>query len=232
MSNCVYADKAFAARYTADGPARFVPGYYAMHQMAAQLMAESAGDEAQLLVLGAGGGLEVASFGRAMPHWQFTGVDPSEEMLEQARITVREAGVEDRVAFVHGYIADAPAGPFDAATCMLTLHFMKDDGEKLGALVDIKARLKPGAPFILVDLCLDQNADGFDLRRDRYSTFALNSGAPEDLVATTRDRLKEVLNTVSAARNEALMSEAGFGGVELFYAGLYWRGWVAHAPKA
>lgn len=229
MTNCVYADKAFAARYAADGPARFVPGYYAMHQMAAQLIAESAGEQAELLVLGAGGGLEIGSFGRAMPHWQFTGVDPSEEMLEQARNTVREAGIEGRVSFVHGYVADAPPGPFDAATCMLTLHFMNDDGEKLDALVEIKARLKPGAPFILVDLCLDQNADDFDFRRDRYSTFALNSGAPEDLVATTRDRLKDVLNTVSAERNEALLHEAGFSSVELFYAGLYWRGWVAHS---
>ncbi|MEM7048868.1 MAG: methyltransferase [Acidobacteriota bacterium] len=230
MSACDYADEKFAARYAADGPAQFVPGYHFMHQMAVQLIAESVSDEAaELLVLGAGGGLEIARFGSAKPHWQFTGVDPSPEMLNQARGTVREAGVEGRVTWVQGYVADAPMRPFDAATCLLTLHFMEDNGEKLDALVNIKARLKKGAPLILVDLCLDQSADDFDLHRDRYARFALDSGAAEELVEQTRGRLKDVLATVSAERNVALLRESGFSGIELFYAGLSWRGWIAFA---
>lgn len=227
MTGCDYADREFAARYAADGPAQFVPGYHVMHQMAAQLIAESVPADAQVLVLGAGGGLEIASFGQMMPDWTFIGVDPSKEMLDQARTTVNQVNAGSRVTWVHGYISDAPQGPFDAATSLLTLHFMEDNGEKLNALVSIKARLKPGAPLILVDLCMDQTADDFDYCRNRYSTFALNSGAAKEVVERTHGRLKEVLNTVSAARIEELLQEAGFSRFELFYAGLSWRGWIA-----
>ena len=229
MTGCDYADEAFAARYAADGPAQFVPGYHVMHQMAAQLIAESVPGKAEILVLGAGGGLEIASFAQAMPAWQFVGIDPSSEMLAQARATVERVSATDRVAWVEGYISDAPERPFDAATCLLTLHFMRDNGEKLVALERIRARLKPGAPFILVDLCMDPGAVDFDFRRGRYSRFALDSGAAKDDVERTHERLKTVLNTVSAGRNEALLSEAGFSGLEIFYAGLSWRGWVARA---
>ena len=104
MTGCNYADEEFAARYAADGPAQFVPGYRVMHQMAAQLIAESVGDEAEILVLGAGGGLEIASFGRMQSRWKFLGVDPSVEMLEQARATVDRVSVGDHVTWVHGYV--------------------------------------------------------------------------------------------------------------------------------
>ncbi|MEM7206776.1 MAG: class I SAM-dependent methyltransferase [Pseudomonadota bacterium] len=226
MTTCDYANEEFAARYAADGPAQFVPGYYVMHQMAAQLISESTPDEAEILILGAGGGLEIASFGRIMPHWKFTGVDPSREMLDQAKTTTDRANIGNRVTWFHGYISDAPQGPFDAATCLLTLHFMKDNGEKLNALIDIKKRLKEGSPFILVDLCMDRACGDFEHYRNRYSTFALNSGAAREDVERTHVRLKEVLHTVSPARNEELLREAGFSGIELFYAGLSWRGWV------
>lgn len=48
-------------------------------------------------------------------------------------------------------------------------------------------------------------------------------------MAQTRERLKSVLNCVSAARDEALLREAGFIDIDLFYAGLSWRGWRAFA---
>lgn len=34
---------------------------------------------------------------------------------------------------------------------------------------------------------------------------------------------------VPAERNEALLPEAGFTDIELFYRGMEWRGWVAYA---
>jgi len=56
-----------------------------MQLMAAQLIAERAVDEASILVLGAGGGLEIKLFSELYPRWRFTGVDPAPEMLKQAK---------------------------------------------------------------------------------------------------------------------------------------------------
>ena len=52
--------------------------------MAAILLAERAGDTAEILILGAGGGLELRAFADWQPGWRFTGVDPSAEMLALA----------------------------------------------------------------------------------------------------------------------------------------------------
>jgi tRNA (cmo5U34)-methyltransferase len=38
-----------------------------------------------------------------------------------------------------------------------------------------------------------------------------------------------MLHSVGPARDEALLKEAGFTGVELVFAGLVWRGWVGYA---
>jgi tRNA (cmo5U34)-methyltransferase len=221
-----FDDPEHVRRY-AEGPGRFVPGYEVMQRMAAQLLAETAGAGAEILVLGAGGGLELKAFAALQPTWRFTGVDPSVEMLKQAKRTVGAVG--ERVRWVHGYIPDAPEGPFDGATCLLTLHFLSDDGEKLAALRSVRARLKPGARFVLVDLCLDKAAADYELGRERYRRFALESGADPDDVEGTCERLLHVLQTVAPERNVALLGEAGFGDVELFYAGLAWRGWSASA---
>lgn len=120
-------------------------------------------------------------------------------------------------------------GPFDAASCLLTLHFVADDGSKLQTLLELKKRLKPGAPFVLVDCCIDISSPSAEFMLARYRDFALGSGADPEQVSTTCDRLVNVLKMVSPARNEALLKSAGFTDVELFYAGLSWRGWRATA---
>ena len=221
-----FDDPEFVKRY-AEGPGQFVPGYEVMQRMAAQLLAERAGEDADMLVLGAGGGLELEVFAALHPGWRFTGVDPAAEMVRAGRDRLAAAGAAERVTWVEGYVQDAPEGPFDGATCLLTLHFVPDDGSKLETLRQLRTRLRPGAAFVLVDLCID--GPDAEFRRDRYATFALDSGADPEDVAGTRQRLATVLRTVSAERDEALVREAGFSDVDLFYAGLSWRGWSAFA---
>ena len=226
MSIAHYEDPAFVKRY-AEGPSQFVPGYKVMQHMAAQLIAEHVGSNAHLLILGAGGGLELEVFAGLHDHWRFTGVDPSAEMLKAARQRVGAAGFDQRTSYVHGYIEDAPEGPFDAATCLLTLLFVADDGSKLETLKQTRRRLRRGAPVALVDLCIA--GPEAEKLRDRYATFALDSGADAQRVAETKARLVEVLHTVSPERNVELLGQAGFSDVELFFAGLSWRGWMARA---
>lgn len=82
-----FSDPEAVAHY-AEGPRRNVPGFEAMQRMAAILLAERAPPDARVLVLGAGGGLELRVFAEAHPGWAFDGVDPSAEMLALARRTL------------------------------------------------------------------------------------------------------------------------------------------------
>lgn len=228
MSASHFDNPDFARCYVA-GPGHFVPGYEPMQRMAAQLLAERAGETARILVLGAGGGLETAAFARMHPGWSFVAVDPAEAMIEQGKRTLEAAGGADRVEWVQGYVDDAPAGPFDGASCLLTLHFASDDGEKLRTLRGIRTRLQPQRRLALVDLCIDMRGPDRELALERYVQFALGSGADHDDVMRTRERLISVLQLVSPERNEGLLVEAGFQKPELFYAGHAWRGWIAEA---
>ncbi len=223
----LFKDKDFVARY-AEGPKAFVPGFEALHRIMVQLLKERTTDKAEVLVLGAGGGLELRTLSDACPQWSFCGVDPSGDMLNQAR-TLLGDDASGKVQWIEGLIFDAPQGPFDAATCLLTLHFVADDGGKLDTLKAIRARLKPGAPFIVAHLCINKGAPNGPQQFERYLQYALESGTPAAMLQKIRETVPTNLNCVAPARDEALLHEAGFTGVELVFAGLYWRGWIAYA---
>jgi tRNA (cmo5U34)-methyltransferase len=115
-------------------PRWFIPGYDASHAMAAVLLRDLVGEVGRILVIGAGGGIELSVFAREASGWNLTGVDPSVEMLSRARQKIDEASATDRVTLVRGTAEDAPREAFDAATAFLGLHFVPDDGARLGAL--------------------------------------------------------------------------------------------------
>jgi tRNA (cmo5U34)-methyltransferase len=76
-----FSDPQAVARY-AEGAPRNVPGYHAMQRMTTLLLAERVPEDARVLVLGAGGGLELKVFAQARSGWTFDGIDPSAEMLK------------------------------------------------------------------------------------------------------------------------------------------------------
>src|ERR1700754_3520033 len=86
-----FTDPAAVARYAEDTP-RKVPGFADLHRMAMLLLAERVPETANILVVGAGGGLELKAFAEAQPGWHFVGVDPSAAMLDLAgRVLVQSA---------------------------------------------------------------------------------------------------------------------------------------------
>lgn len=221
-----FADPDFTARYV-EGPPRFVPGHHDMLRMAAMLLAEGAPLDAEALVIGAGGGIELRHFAEAHAGWRFTGVDPSAQMLAVARSTLGD--LASRCGLIEGTVEAAPAGPFDAASCLLTLHMIPDDGSKLATLQAIRKRLRPGSPFVIVDHCLDRTDTHFERKLDRYARFALQSGAPPEDVVRACAGIRQYVPMIGRDREAALLAEAGFGEIEIFFAGLLWTGWSARA---
>ena len=223
-----FSDPARVAQYVEKGPPAFMPGHAGVLQMAGVLLAERTPEDGRVLVVGAGGGLDTRALAGAGAAWRFVGVDPAPAMLELARDVVGpEIGA--RLELIEGSAADAPPGPFDAATLILVLGLIPDDGSKLAMLREIRSRLKPGAPFILVDQCLDREASDFDLRVGRYVAYAVASGVDPHTLVRARDSMAGNPGLVPPQRDEALLVEAGFSEVEVFYVGMAWRGWVAYA---
>ncbi|CAB3667049.1 class I SAM-dependent methyltransferase [Achromobacter dolens] len=205
----------------AERVARHVPGLRDLHRMIGLLMTEQAPDDGRLLVLGAGGGLELRTLAETRPGWRLDGVDPSADMLRQATATLGD--LAPRAALHQGYIDDAPEGPFDGATCLLTLHFLPA-AERLRTVREVARRLRPGAPFIVAH-------HSFPLeRRDawlaRNAAFVVAAGVPAEQARSGMQAMREKLPVLAPEADEALLREAGFTDVELFYAALTFKGWV------
>jgi tRNA (cmo5U34)-methyltransferase len=220
-----FSDPEAVARY-AEGPPRFVPGYADMHRMTRILLSERAAPDAQVLVLGAGGGLELKALAEAEPHWRFVGVDPAAAMLELAERTL--GPLNARVQLHQGYIDDAPNGPFDAATCLLTLHFLDAD-ERRRTAREIHRRLKPGAPFVAAHSSFPQADTERTRWLSRYAVYAIASGADPEKANTARAAVDANLSLLTPEQDARILSEAGFRDVEMFYAAFTWRGWIGYA---
>ena len=218
-----------AVAHYAQGPVRQVPGLDALHRMTELLLAESVPHDGRVLVLGAGGGLELKAFAQARPGWRFVGVDPSAPMLALAGRTL--GSLASRVAFIQGEIDAAPDGPFDGATCLLTLHFLTVE-QRLDALTQLRKRLRPGAPLVVAHHSMPEAAEAKARWLNRYAAFAVSSGIPEADARRAGEAIGARLPMLSPEQDEALLERAGFATPEMFYAAFTFRGWVAHRKEA
>lgn len=207
----------------AERVARHVPGLEDLHRMAALLLAERVPADGRVLVLGAGGGLELRAFADQQPGWWFEGVDPAPDMLAQARATLGHRAA--RVSFHEGYVDTAPAGPFDGATCLLTLHFLAPP-QRLQTLKALQQRLRPGAPLVVAHHSFPQVSQDLWLRRN--ANLLMAKGVPAAQAEAGISTMKERLPALSLAADEALLAEAGFADIQLFYAGFTFKGWVCY----
>ncbi len=221
-NNAAAFNSAHAISY-AEGPPRQVPGFAGLHRMTSMLLAERITSHGRVLVLGAGGGLELKALADDHPDWTFIGVDPSADML---RVAEQIAGSHAaRIRLHEGYIDAAPAGPFDGAICLLTLHFVSSD-QRLETLRQIHRRLVPDAPFVVAHISFPQTEPERSMWIARHVAFSGTDPAPTE---SAKQAIATKLSILSPEEDEALLREAGFSNVSLCYAGLSFRGWVGYA---
>lgn len=210
----------------ADGPPRQVPGFESLHRMVGQLLAERVPADGRVLVLGAGGGLELRALADAHAGWRFDGVDPSAAMLALAQQAV--APDSERVQLHEGYVEVAPAGPFDGAVSLLTFHFIPLE-DRLETLVQLRQRLKPGAPLVLAHISFPQTEPARSRWIARHVAYGAAAGSTPAQLAAAEQAIGSRLSMLSPEAEEAMLARAGFVDIALFYAALSFRGWVAYA---
>lgn len=222
----VFDDRTLVAGYTDRAP-RTVPGYHDIHAMASILLAERAPADARVLVLGAGGGLEVKAFANAHPAWDFVAVDPSAHMLDLAADTL--GPLAERMTRHEGYITDAPNGPFDAATALLLLH-LTDSEVRLRTVTEVHRRLRPGAPFVVMHVSYPQ---GDEAERERWiqrhMAFLAASGMDRAYVDKAGSMIRQHVPASSPEQDRAILELAGFSCVTEFFSAFTFRGWVGYA---
>jgi ubiquinone/menaquinone biosynthesis C-methylase UbiE len=107
--------------------------------------------QARVLDIGSGPGLIPIALAMHQPDWHIQGIDPSPEMLRQARRHAEQAGVSERVRFERGSATALPYpdGSFDLVISQFTLHHIERPVEML----DEAARVvRDGGQVIIKDL--------------------------------------------------------------------------------
>jgi len=226
-----------------------IPGYANLYEMGVKLLGaaldpthQGKGHDAHLLIAGAGGGQELETFGAAEPQWTFTGVDPSPVMLERARRRIEGSRIAARTQLVLGELKERseersePAGDdflsldtreYDAAACMLVLHFVRGIEAKKQHLQAIADRLKPGAPLLFASLNADFDSTAYPIVMEAWRTHMLSQGIAEEdwLRFATSPGIQS--DPIPSSVVEQLLEECGFRHAERYFGAFLIDGWLA-----
>lgn len=204
-----------------------VPGYEVLHRLVAVQLQSCLPDDARILVAGVGTGAEIEAVAPLRAGWRFTGFDPSADMLAAAAARSERLGLAGRVELVAGGVEAVAAAPLDAATLLLVLHFLPDDGAKAALLDGIGARLTSGAPLVIADLHGRSGTPEFDRLMALWRAWQLDCGIPAEEVDKGFRKIVRDIHFIPEERLAELLRHAGFGEMERFWGGLLFGGWIA-----
>ncbi|AFZ55852.1 class I SAM-dependent methyltransferase [Anabaena cylindrica FACHB-243] len=205
-----------------------LPGYEVMHNMTLSVLRASLPEKANLLIVGAGSGMELVKFGKSNSQWQMLGVDPSSNMLSIAQNKIEEYGLSAQIKLFAGYTHDLdPNSFYDAATCILVMHFLPDDGSKLALLQNISQRLKSSGTFILVDIFGEKGTQEFERMIAIIKVYWEQMGITPTKITEGLETIKKGVFPIPEIRVVELLQQAGFCNILRFYTGLWVGGWVA-----
>ncbi len=205
-----------------------IPGYAAIQNLSGSLLESFLPAEADILVAGAGTGNEAVSFALRNPGWKVTGFDPAGAMIEIAESKIREQGLAGRVCLVEGFVRSVPPEPlFDAATSILVMHFLPDDGSKDEFAREISKRLKPGAGFVLADLEGDTASAGFKTLLSAWKKNLLSVLQDPDKVEESFGNIMKNVKFAPESRIREILENAGFEVVTKFCQNYLAGGYIA-----
>lgn len=199
-----------AANYDARN-APMAPLRDALQFLIARLFLKNLPQDARILCVGAGTGLEILYLAGIAPGWTFTAVDPSGDMLAVCRTRLAEAGLTDRCQVFQGYIDEfGQETRYDAATSILASHFITDRDERQRYFSEIAARLNPGAVLVNADLAGDRSAPVFPELEHAWLSALRATGMDDEGVTSYRENLDKSVGLLAPADLAGLIASAGF----------------------
>jgi ubiquinone/menaquinone biosynthesis C-methylase UbiE len=120
-------------------------------RVAADVTAAGLHDGARVLDVGTGPGRVPLAIGHAFPALRVEGLDLSAEMIAQARRNAADAGLDDRVRFTVGDVADLPYADatFDLVVSTMSQHHWADAA---AGLRELRRVVRPGGQVWIYDL--------------------------------------------------------------------------------
>jgi len=197
----------------------WIPNYQYFLDFLPRLFGDS--DPSEILVVGCGTGNEIQKLVAKQKKWNVTGIDPSPEMIQQAR---QKLEGYTNVRLIEALIGDLEIDrKYEAATLLLVLHFLEDNGSKLELLKQIGNRLISGALFVMLDITGDERMIRENLKILR---LLLPDDITEEQISHRLNRIQKELLHVPEDRLAALCVEAGFEAPVRFFQSAIYMGWM------
>lgn len=208
---------------------KILPAYDNLYVAMNALLQNLVGEKASILVVGAGGGKELLTFGGSNPKWNFTGIDLNEQMMHHAKRKIAGSDIESRTSLHVGRLEDfGETHQYDGATCILVMHFLPDDGAKESLLRNIASRLKPGAPLLLVSINGDPQSEEFQIYFHALKRkISLSSSMSDQEAEYVLNHALNEMHFCTKERMNELMTVTGFSTQYHFFADLQFDGWLA-----
>lgn len=190
-------------------------------------------DDARILCVGVGTGVELAHLAQMNPAWRFTAVEPSGPMLDVCRQRAEKEGFASRCHFHEGYLDSlSDNGPHDAATCFLVSQFILDQQARSEFFREISRKLKSGGILATSDLASDVASSEYEVLLRAW----VNMMAASDISLEAIDRMRKAysndVGVLPPSRVASIIEAGGFEPpVQFFQAGLI-HAWLSkRAPS-
>jgi tRNA (cmo5U34)-methyltransferase len=210
---------------------RSIPNYAGMRQMTTDVacwLADRFGKGARILDVGCSRGAALKPIvDRIGVRGRYVGFDVSDPMLEAARETFdgwSEFVSFHKVDLREGLPTDLP--PQACVLSVLTLQFVPIE-YRMRLLGQIYDNLSPGGGLVLVEKVLGPSPALDLLEVDVYYDLKRGNGYAQEAIDRKRLALEGRLVPLTAAFNEELLRGAGFADVDVVWAWMNFRGWVA-----
>ncbi|MFC7292990.1 class I SAM-dependent methyltransferase [Hirschia litorea] len=191
------------------------------------LVLEDLPDDARVLCVGAGTGIEIIALSSLHPKWRFVALDPSKPMLDVCAKNLENANITDRCELIHGYVQDAPNSvEFDAVISLFVAHFIPVE-DRPSYYKNIHDRLKKGACFVSTELSFDLDSAEFPAMLENWKSIHKLMGATPESLEALPQSLRDTLSILSPKTTESLLKEAGFGLPVQYLQNFMIRGWYS-----
>ena len=189
------------------GTERFFRPGYAAHLVSDWIPAlDGAGEAleagAKVADVGCGHGASTLIMAEAYPHSSFTGFDPHEASIVQARASAQEAGLGERVRFEVASAKDFAGAPYDLIAMFDCLH---DMGDPVGASRHVLHSLAPQGRWLIVEPFAN------DRLEDNLNPVGRIFYSASTFICTPASRAQEVGLCLGAQAGEARIREVVTG---------------------
>ena len=207
---------------------RSVPLYRECLEMAAAWSLRFARNGSCIYDLGCSTGTLLSRIGEKLPvgaDIRLVGVDNSVPMLNKARTKLKEAGISCELIEAD-LEQEFPLRQASVVVMNYTLQFIPPS-RRSTVVASLYEKMLPGGCMILIEKVLAENTRLADTVSELHHDFKRAQGYSNLEISQKRDALENVLIPIKTSENIALLHNAGFSAVEIFFKWNNFAGFIA-----